>query len=297
MVPPVRSTQLLVVVGLLVGLAIAASCGGVGTEDTFLPTGGESCLGDRKICINIKPGALTESTTIRLNTGSDTPTGALSEGFDISATNGKPVKFLIPATVSIRLDIVDANDVPSENLLRIYTRDPDTHEWVALDTPIIDRVRGEITGQTTHLSPFVVLRADRLPDGGFPVEIDGSVPDGSVIIYPPIPDAGKPNKPDAGKPVTDAGQPPTADAGQPGPGDAGTGGPGDAGTPPVDAGTPPVDAGSPPVDAGGPPADAGSPPVDAGSPVDAGGPPVDAGAPADAGGTGPDAGCDDAGGC
>ncbi len=284
MVRAVRSAQTLVVVGLLVGLAVAVSCGGVGTEDTFLPSGGESCLGGRKICISLKPGSLTESTTLRLTSGSDAPHGALSEAFDISNVNGKAVKFLIPATVSIRLDIVDANDVPSQNLLRIYTRDPESHEWVALDSPNIDRVRGEISGQTTHLSPFVVLRADRLPDGGLPIEIDGSVPDASVIKYPPIPDAGRPGKADAGKPPVDAGGS--------GPVDSGTGGPGDSGRPAVDAGGPPsMDSGTP-VDAGSPPVDAGMPPVDSGTPFDAGGPPVDAGSGADAGGTDPDAGCD-----
>jgi len=284
----VRLHQRLLVAAVLVGLTIAFSCGGSGTEASVTPTGGEVCLGDRKVCIDVPPKALTESVILRISSSNDSPPAALSEAFDISATSGKTVKFSLPATVSIKLDLVDGNDVPSDNLLRIYTRDPETDEWVALDSPVINRVRGEITGKTTHLSPFVVMRADRLPDGGFPVELDGSVRDSGVVILPGIPDGGRG---DAGRPPVDAGQP---DAGMP-PVDAGTppvdaGQPGDAGAPPVDAGQPPVDAGMPPVDAGTP--DAGMPPVDAGAP--------DSGAPFDAGpdpdsGMGSDAGDPDAG--
>lgn len=276
MVSTVRTLPRLVVAALVFGLAIAFSCGGAGTEQNVTPTGGEVCLGDRKICIDVPPKALTDSVVLRISNGSDAPEASLSEAFDISANDGKPVKFELPATVSIKLSIVDANDVSSDTLLRIYTRDPESQEWVALDAPVINRVRGEITGKTTHLSPFVVLRADRLPDGGFPNEIDASVRDSGVIVIPPIPDAGR----------VDAGQPPRVDAGRP---DSGTPVP-DSGMPPVDAGTP--DAGQPPVDAGTP--DSGMPPVDAGTP-DSGMPPVDAGTP-DAGG-GFDAGGEpDAGG-
>ncbi len=275
-----RTLQRLVVVASLVGLAIAFSCGGAGTEASVTPTGGEVCLGDRKVCIDVPSGGLAESVVLRLSSGSETPGAALSEAFDISASNGKPVKFLLPATVSIRIDIVDANDVPNDALLRLYTRDPDTKEWVALDAPVVNRLRGEITGQTMHLSPFVVLRADRLPDGALPVEIDAGVRDAGVIVIPPVPDAGRP---DAGRPRADAGRP---DAGGPvdaGGTDAGPGG--DAGQP-SDSGA--VDAGSQPGDSGT--VDSGTA-VDAGSVVDSGAQ-VDAGAP-DAGA--PDAGAEDGG--
>ncbi len=165
-------------------------------------------------------------------------------------------------TVSIKLGLVDANNVPNDTLLRVYTRDPLTNEWVPLGSPRVDRLRGEITGTTMHLSPFVVLRADRLPDGSLPDEIDGSVRDAGVIVIPPPPDAGRADagRPDAGVTRVDAGQP-MVDAGRP---DAGT-------MPGVDAGQPPVDAGTPPVDAGMGPVDAGSR-VDAGAGSDAGDP-------------------------
>lgn len=239
-------------------LAMGVSCGGAGEQKVISPTGGELCLGDRKICIMVPPRGLANSVTLRASQGSDSPPAALSEAFDISASDGKPVQFLVPATVSIKLALVDANNVPNDTLLRVYTRDPETNEWVALGSPLVDRLRGEITGTTMHLSPFVVLRADRLPDGSFPEEIDASVRDSGVIAIPPVPDAGR----------LDAGRPPANDAGR-----ADAGGPG-----PLDAGQTPTDAGQMQIDAGTTLVDAGLAPVDAGAPFDAGAE-RDAGAP------------------
>jgi hypothetical protein len=289
---------------------VGVGCGGAFTEGTVGPTGGEVCLPDDSVCIVVPPEGLATSDVLRLTPATDGPEGALSPSWDISPTRAKSLTFLKPATVSFSLSLADAGAVPSESLLRLYTREDG--EWVPLGNPTIDRVKGRVLGEVMHLSPFVVLRADRLPDGGMPVQLDGGARDSGVVLPPfdagtvrhdaGVPDAGRPDAgpidagapdagpPDAGPPdagVVDAGVP---DAGAPdaGPPDAG---PHDAG---VDAG---VDAGPPdagPVDAGTP--DAG--PVDAGTP-DAGTPdagPVDAG-PGDSGvaDAGVDAGAADAG--
>jgi hypothetical protein len=268
------------VVVLLVGLvAVWVSCGQAGLVDGQVgPTGGELCLPDKKVCINFPSGALEDQEIIRISAGAEVPGGALSEGYDIGPSNLRPLKLAKPATVSFSLDIVNADGIENENLLRVYSKEEGA-DWQPLDKAFVDRVRNVVTGETSHLSPFVVMRSDRLSDGGLPIEIDGGTRDGSVIVVPPF-DGGRPDagRPDAG--VPDSGTPDSgvSDAGTP---DSGTT---DAGT--ADSGTPdagPRDAGPP--DAG--PPDAGPP--DAGLP-DAG--PPDAGPP-DAGP--PDAGEADAG--
>jgi hypothetical protein len=208
------------------------------------------------------------------------PGGALSPGYDISPTRSTRVTFLKPARVIFSLDLVNQDAVPNENLLRLYTIDPnDTGgEWRPLANSFVDRVRNEVSGEVEHLSPFVVLRTDRLPDGGYPYEMDGGVKeDSGVIVIPPIPDAGRDaGRPDAGR--LDAGPPDAGvDAGIDAGYDAGIDAGYDAG---IDAG---YDAG---IDAGH---DAG---IDAGydAGFDAG---LDAGVDTDAGfDAGADAGLD-----
>lgn len=246
-----------------------AACGGAG-EGTLGPTGGDVCLPGNQVCIEIPSGGLETQELIRISETTEVPEGALSPGYDISAASGKPLTFVKPATVSFSLDLVNQDGISNENLLRLYTLetlDGGAQTWQPLRNALVDRVKNVVRGETLHLSPFVVLRTDRLPDGGLPFELDAGRTDASVVVIPPF-DAGRP---DAGR--VDAGTP---DAGRP---DAGTP---DAGTP--DAGTP--DAGTPDagVDAG---IDAG---VDAG--IDAG---VDAGVDAGLDDAGVDAGLDDAG--
>lgn len=274
-----RALLLLVVV---VVLAVAGgACGGAGTEGTLTPTGGELCLPDKKVCLSVPSGGLAESRALRIAASADVPAGALSEGYDISAVDGRAVEFLKRAKVSFSLDLVNAEGVPNDTLLRLYTRVGD--DWQPLENAFVDRVRHVVTGETSHLSPFVVLRADRLPDGGMPVELDGGKRDAGVIVVPRY-DGGRPDagRSDAGPPDAGAVDAGVVDGGQ------GDGGGGDAGV--DDGGLP--DAGAP--DAGEP--DAGTP--DAGE-VDAGASNQDAGAQ-DAGdpdaGPGPsDAGLDDGG--
>lgn len=280
--------------GCLAALCLATlwvSCGGSSVSGEVGAAGGEVCLPDRKVCIEVPLGGLETQELVRISPGGDKPEAALSESYDIVSASGKPITFLKPAKVTMSMDLVDSatlEALPNENLLRVFTREG--QGWSPLSNPDVDRVQRRVSGTTTHLSPFVLLRADRLPDGGLPIEIDGGPYDGGgTIVVPPfdggrpdagMPDAGRPDagmpdggRPDAGMPdagVPDAGQP---DAGQP---DAGH----DAGAPdagPVDSGVPDAgfDAGVP--DAGEP--DAGSP--DAGE-ADAG---TDAGEP-DAGDAG-----------
>lgn len=259
--PPVRPllNRRLVLIASVFG--VVASCGG-SNEGILSPTGGELCSPDRKFCLDIPPMAVTEQQKFRVSFPSaDRPGGQLSEVWDVEALNQESFRFSKPVIARVRLDAIDMTTVPDEQLVRIFSSRNGT--WEVLGDVFFDRVRNELRGSTTLLatpslnravSAFAVMRADRNPDGGLPMETDaGPLPDSGIIVIPPVVDAGR----DAGRP--DAGRP---DAGTP---DAGTP---DAGTP--DAGTP--DAGRP--DAG--PPDAGAPdagPPDAGPP-DAG---VDAG--------------------
>ncbi len=289
-----------------VACLLVLNCGSPNQTSSIVgPTGGEVCLADQRVCIVIPPGALERAVTIRIVPTHDVPSAAFGEGYEIGPSG---TEFLKPATVIFKLDALFDSDsgvswsneptfgqrAVDPQTLRLFTKyDAD---WQPLATPVaaLDRVRRTLSGTVEHLSPFVILRADRLPDGGIPIEIDGGKKDSGTIIVPYF-DAGRPDAgpPDAGRPdsgVPDAGR---ADAGVPDAGRADAGVP-DAGPPdagPPDAGPPdagPPDAGPPdagPPDAG--PPDAGPP--DAGPP-DAG--PPDAGPP-DAGP--PDAGDADAG--
>lgn len=261
MLPAVRSTRR---VALLLALSIAvltwASCGGSSVDGAVGPTGGEVCLSDRRVCITVPIGALETQEVLRIAPGTDAPSGALSDGYDINAVTGRPVAFVKPAQVTFSLELVREAELPNENVLRIYTRERldggELGAWQPLENSFVDRVRNQVTGETRHLSPFAVLRTDRLIDGGSTVEIDAGPVDASVIVIPPFdggrPDSGVPDAgrdagvPDAGRDagVPDAGAP---DAGRP---DAGSDAGVDAG---IDAGT---DAGDPDAgDDGG--ADAG----------------------------------------
>lgn len=269
-VSPARRLALLLAVVVVLSWV---ACGGSSVDGAVGPTGGEVCMPDRKVCISVPIGGLETQEILRISPGTDQPGGQLSDTYDINGTSGRPVVFVKPATVSFALDIVNEGGLENENLLRIYTRERvdggELGQWQPLENSFVDRVRNRVSGDTRHLSPFVVLRSDRLPDGGNPFEIDAGERDASVIVVPPFdagpPDSGTPDagRPDAGPP--DAGPP---DAGRPdaGPPDAG---PPDAGPP--DAGPP--DAGPP--DAG--PPDAGTPDAGMDAGVDAGDP--DAGDP------------------
>ncbi len=242
--------------------------------------GGEVCVEKSKACVTIPEMALDDYLTIFIGPGSDRPPAALSEPFEFgpSGTN-----FKVPVHIRLLYDEALETTLPSPTLLRIYTKDS-TGNWVPLAENQVDRRSFTVTADTTHFSPFVILRSDRLPDGGLPIDIDGGLPPPPPPPPPPF-DAGVKDGgvKDAG--VVDGGAKDggTPDSGKPdaGPIDSGTP---DAGTPdagPVDSGV--VDSGTP--DAGKP--DAG--PADAGAP-DAGAP--DAG-PGDAGT--PDSGAQDAG--
>jgi hypothetical protein len=269
--------------GAIAVAVVAASCGPANQTSSIIgPTGGEVCIADERVCIVIPSGALERAVNIRIAPTTDVPAGAIGEAYDIGPSG---TVFLEPARVIFKIEALFEYDSGLDPLqLRLYTKYDGDWEPLGTQVPPLDRVRRTLSGRVEHLSPFVILRADRLPDGGMPIEGDSGTKDSGVIVIPYF-DAGPPDagKPDAGKP--DAGPP---DAGKPdaGPPDAGKpdAGPPDAG--PVDAGPPdagPPDAGPP--DAG--PPDAGPP--DAGPP-DAG--PPDAGPP-DAGP--PDAGPPDAG--
>jgi hypothetical protein len=258
MLPRVKSTSKPIwLVGPVVSVMAWLSCGGASVDGSVGPTGGSVCLPDRRVCIDVPIAALETQEVLRISPGGEAPSAALSDGYDIKAVSGKPITFDVPATVHISLDAVRTDGIDNLNILRLYTK-LDGGDWQPLSKTFVDRVKNEVIGETSHLSPFVVLRSDRLPDGGLPNELDASVPfDAGIIVIPPRPDSGVPDagRPDAGTPdagVPDAGQP---DSGVPDAGVVDSGVP-DAGVP-DDSGVP--DAGQP--DAGV--TDAG---VDAGDP-------------------------------
>ncbi len=176
------------------------SCGGSSTQATIPATGGELCTPDRRLCLEIPAQAIAETQTFRIFFPStDRPGGQLSEVWDIEAVDRDQLRFLKPATIRVRLDAVDMTQVRDDTLLRVFTsRDGN---WEVLGNLFFDRVRNELRGTTSLLSTsglkravsaFTVLRVDRLPDGGVPMETDaGPLPDSGVIIIPPVPDAGR----------------------------------------------------------------------------------------------------------
>jgi hypothetical protein len=294
MLAPVRSPWW-IAVAVLVTVAALVSCGGTSIQGTVPATGGELCTSDRVFCVEIPPQAIAETQTFRIIAPSnDRPGGQLSEVWDVEVVGQREFRFLKPAIIRIKTSAVDSTNVQNETLLRIYGLKDSA--WEVLGSFFSDRVRGEYRGSVSILSSgdkarsaFTVLRVDRLPDGGIPMETDsGALPDAGVIVIPPVPDAGRRDsglmepldagrmEPDAGMMPRDSGMP-TRDAGPP-----------DSGPPAVDAGG--TDSGVHTVDAG---RDAGSP-VDAGADagpnmgVDAG---LDAGHDGDAGGEG-DGGAD-----
>jgi len=253
MLPGVRATwkpvwRLLAAVAWL-------SCGGASVDGAVGPTGGSLCSPDKKLCIDVPIAALETQEVLRISPGGESASAALSESWEISAVSGKALTFAKPATVRVSLDAVRTEGIDNLNILRVYSR-VEGGDWQPLARSFVDRVKNEVIGETSHLSPFLVLRSDRLPDGGNPIELDASVLDASVIVIPPIPDAGRPDagRPDAGRP--DSGTP---DAGTPDAGMMDAGRP-DSGTP--DAGG--VDSGMP--DAGVPDAGISDAGFDAGTP-------------------------------
>jgi hypothetical protein len=162
------------------------SCGGNTVQAFIGASGGELCLPNRRVCISVPLNGVPDDVFLHIRPSNDAPAAALSEAWQIGPDR---TVFLKEATVTFKYDSVDAGDL-NPVFLRVYTRallDGGGYgDWVALDDPSVDRVRVEVKGKTLHLSPFVILRADLLPDGGVPVEGDaGSEPDSGVIICPP----------------------------------------------------------------------------------------------------------------
>ncbi len=201
------------------------------------------------MCVIAPPGALAEPVTFRIALTQDKPSAALGEAFDISTSPPIAGQIRAPLTVEFNSTAaLAAGQLPDDSLLRVFARHDKV--WEALEKPRIDRVRNAVFGDTRRFSPFVLLRADRTPDGKIPDEFDGGLMMVDPIIdIPPRRDGGVVVPFDAGMEKPDAGSPPKPDAGRP-----------DAGRP--DAGKP--DAG--PADAG--PPDAG--PTDSGQVIDAG---------------------------
>ncbi|MDP1919008.1 MAG: hypothetical protein Q8L14_22350 [Myxococcales bacterium] len=196
-----RTFRWLVAGGVGVVLSVGfASCGGSSTQVTIPASGGELCTPDRRICLEIPAQAIPETQTFRIFFPStDRPGAQLSEVWDIEAVDKDQFRFLKPAVIRVRLDAVDMTQVRDDTVLRVFTsRDGN---WEVLGNLFFDRVRNELRGTTSVLSTsalkravsaFTVLRVDRLPDGGIPMETDaGPLPDSGVIVIPPVPDAGR----------------------------------------------------------------------------------------------------------
>ncbi len=170
----------------VVPLALA-SCGGNTVGAYIGAAGGELCLPDRRVCIEVPVNGLPEDQQIYIRPSNEAPGGQLSEVWEIG-TNG--TIFLKEATVTFRYDLLDGGiDMLSPSLVRIYTRElldgGGYGEWRSLNESEVDRVKLVVRGNTTHLSPFTLMRTDRLSDGGIPIEGDaGMMKDGGVITCP-----------------------------------------------------------------------------------------------------------------
>ena len=186
--PPMRALRVPIAAAVLV----AASCGPTKQSAAIIPpTGGDVCLTDDKVCISIPSGALEQAVSIRILPTDEVPGGSIGPGYEIGP---RGTVFLKPAKVVFKIgelfdeDAADAGVNPL--LLRLYTKYQGDWQPLATPAPPLDRVRRTLTGYVDHLSPFVILRADRLPDGTEPVESDGGKKDAGVIVVPPF-DAGK----------------------------------------------------------------------------------------------------------
>lgn len=149
-----------------VALVWIASCGGPGSGELD-PTGGEICLPNRKVCANVPPAALDRTIVLHITKGTDGPPAKIGDAYDITVDGHTTVALLKPARVTFALEGLPRDGVDNDNILRVYTKD-ENGDWAALASPRLDRVRGEVGGDVIHFSPFAVLRADRLPDGGLP---------------------------------------------------------------------------------------------------------------------------------
>lgn len=164
-----------------VAAALFAACSPPGTSSLIIgPTGGTVCLPEDKVCVDVPPGALTVGLTIKIQPGTDRPAGAFLDAWDIGPAG---TTFLKPVTVVFKVDPLfepDSGVAWSEEAmagksgvdplkLRLYTRYEDgPWEPLGISVPPLDRIRRTLSGQVTHLSPFAILRTDRLADGGVP---------------------------------------------------------------------------------------------------------------------------------
>jgi hypothetical protein len=250
----------------IVAIGITFSCGGANPSFQVDSNPGEFCTEDQFVCVSFPVGALKQFDTLTIQKGVQGPEAPLSDTYEISLRGLKGEPLEKPARVSFHFDAVQIPENLNETLLKVFTKEND--EWVPLENPSVNRTTKRISGDTKHFSPFVIMRIDRLSDGGVPIAGDSGVRDSGIIVFPF--DAGGV---DAGRP--DAGRPDSGiDSGVPDAGiiDAGF----DAGI--VDSGI--IDAGIPDsgIDAGRMDAgiDAG---IDAGRPdagIDAG---IDSGVP------------------
>jgi len=164
-----------------------ASCDGNAVGAYIGAAGGELCLPDRRVCIEIPVNGLPEDRQIFIRPSNENPGGQLSDVWEIG-TEG--TLFLKEATVTFRYDVLDSGiDMLSPSLVRIYTRElfdgGGYGDWRSLNDSEVDRVKLVVRGNTSHLSPFCLMRTDRLSDGGMPIEGDAGTPrDSGVIICP-----------------------------------------------------------------------------------------------------------------
>jgi hypothetical protein len=169
---------------------VFSSCGGNSAGQVIGTGGGQLCLPDNSVCITIPLNALNGDTPIFIRPSDDKPGAPLSATWQIGPDG---TLFAVNAQVAFAFSDSLDSGLPEDldtNQLRIYTRallDGGAYgDWVPLDMPVVDRVTNHVTGTTSHLSPFVLLRADRLPDGGLPVEGDaGPMKDAGMVTCPP----------------------------------------------------------------------------------------------------------------
>jgi hypothetical protein len=115
--------------------------------DSIGPEGGLLVSPDRRLTLEVPPGALTTRVHLTMEFASAWPKGALGPVFEVRPTG---TTFAAPATFVYRYDLADlAPFGPAGVRLAVATG----ASWTRL-TSVVDTTAGTISAQTTHLSTY-----------------------------------------------------------------------------------------------------------------------------------------------
>src|SRR5436190_1723060 len=104
---------------LLVVVVVAISCGA--PPDTASlpvgPTGGQDCIADERVCIDVPREALEREVNIKISPSKVQPPAPNGEVFDIGPSG---TAFLVPAKVTFRYDVLEDGGL-DPTVLRVFT--------------------------------------------------------------------------------------------------------------------------------------------------------------------------------